>query len=90
MLSIQHDHLYDSLDNEKGTPILSRIEITNEIKSFENGLPIHRKIYVLANMKIYEYYNKTKELNSIPLFIGIKTDCLLFDNVNMVFVYFRP
>ncbi len=56
-----------SLTSKEDTPLLYKIEITNEIKLFENALPIQRKVYDLANMMIYEYYNKIKESSTRAL-----------------------
>ena len=55
--------------------------MNTEISTYENTLPIHRKIYDKANMEMYELYLQVKELNPKCEFVGIKTDCLVFNNI---------
>ena len=46
-----------------------------EISKYENTLPIHRNIYDIANMEMYELYLEAMYLNPKAELIGIKTDC---------------
>ena len=62
-------------------PILYDIIDKNSICKYENTLPIHRKIYDIANMEMYELYLQVKELNPRAQLVGIKTDCLVFNGV---------
>jgi hypothetical protein len=52
-----------------------------EINKYENTLPIHRKIYDIANMEMYELYLEVMALNPKAELVGIKTDCLVFNKV---------
>ena len=52
-----------------------------EISKSENTLPIHRKIYDIANMEMYELYLDVKKLNPKAELVGIKTDCLVFNKI---------
>ena len=51
-----------------------------EISKCENTLPIHRKIYDIANMDMYELYLEVRALSQKAELVGIKTDCLVFFN----------
>ena len=48
-----------------------------EISKYENTLPIHRKIYDIANMDMYDLYLEVRSLNPKAGVVGIKTDCLV-------------
>ena len=52
-----------------------------EISKYENTLPIHRKIYDIANMEMYELCLEVMPLNPKAELVGIKTDCLVFNKV---------
>eukprot|EP00972_Heterocapsa_arctica_P019200 2832715-Heterocapsa_arctica.AAC.1 len=52
----------------------------NPICNYENTRPIHRKIYDVANMEMYELCLEVKRLNPRCKLVGIKTDCLVFNN----------
>ena len=52
-----------------------------EISNYENTLPIHRKIYDIANMEMYELYLEVRALNPKAELVGIKTDCLVFNKI---------
>ena len=62
-------------------PILYHLTSSTEIPAYENTLPIHRKIYDKANMDMYELELQVKELNPNCELVGLKTDCLVFNNV---------
>ena len=52
-----------------------------EISKCENTLPIHRKIYDIANMDMYELYLEVRALSQKAELVGIKTDCLVFNKI---------
>ena len=62
-------------------PILYQLSTNTEIPTYENTLPIHRKIYDKANMEMYELYLEVKDFNPDCELVGIKTDCLVFNNI---------
>ena len=49
---IELDKTINSRSEEE--PIIYNIVYKNEISKYENTLPIHRKIYDIANMEMYE------------------------------------
>ena len=59
-------------------PVLYNVIDKTETSKYENTLPIHRKIYDIANMEMYELYLEVMSLNPKAELIGIKTDCLVF------------
>ena len=58
------------------------ITLSNEIRKYENKLPIRRKIYDIETMEMYELYLEVMSLNPKAELVGIKTDCLVFDKIN--------
>ena len=62
-------------------PIIYQLSKNTEIPTYENTLPIHRKIYDKANMEMYELYLEVKDFNPDCELVGIKTDCLVFNNI---------
>ena len=50
-----------------------------EISKYENTLPIHRKIYDIANMEMYELYLEVMSINPKAELAGVRTDCLVFN-----------
>ena len=62
-------------------PVLYQISTKKSIPKFENTLAIHRKVYDIANMEMYELYTKVMKLNPDCEFVGIKTDCLVFNGI---------
>ena len=62
-------------------PIIYKVIDKTEISKYENTLPIHRKIYDIANMEMYELYLDVKKLNPKSELVGIKTDCLVFNKI---------
>ena len=72
--------IHQTADNTT-EPILYQLSNKQEIPTYENTLPIHRKIYDKANMEMYELYLQIKELNPNCELVGIKTDCLVFNNI---------
>ena len=62
-------------------PILYDIVDNTEISKYENTLPIHRKIYDIAHMEMYELYLEVMSSNPKAELVGIKTDCLVFKKI---------
>ena len=52
-----------------------------EISKYENTLPIHKKIYDIANMEMYELYLEVMSVSPRAELVGIKTDCLVFNKI---------
>ena len=52
-----------------------------ELSKYENTLPVHRTIYDIANMEMYELYIGVMALNPKAELVGIKTDCLVFNRI---------
>ena len=75
------DDLISKTADITSKPILYQLSMKAEISTYKNTLPIHRKIYDKANMEMYELYLQVKELNPKCEFVGIKTDCLVFNNI---------
>ena len=67
--------------SEDEEPMIYDIIDKTEITKYENTLPIHRKIYDIANMEMYELYLEVMALNPKAELVGIKTDCLVFNKV---------
>ena len=74
------DKIINSRSEEEEPMIYDVIDKT-EINKYENTLPIHRKIYDIANMEMYELYLEVMALNPKAELVGIKTDCLVFNNI---------
>ena len=73
------DKIINSRSEEE--PILHNIVDKTEISKYENTLPIHRKIYDIANMEMYDLYLEVMSLNPKAELIGIKTDCLAVNKI---------
>ena len=58
-------------------PLIYNIIDNTGISKIENTLPIHRKIYDIANMEMYELYLEVMSLNPKAELVGITTDCLV-------------
>ena len=54
--------LQKTADNTSA-PILYQLSTHTEIPTYENALPIHRKIHAKANMEMCELYLEVKEFN---------------------------
>ena len=82
LLSADDDEL-DKIINSRSEeePILYDITDKTEISKCENTLPIHRKIYDIANMEMYELYLEVMALNPTAELVGIKTDCSVFNRI---------
>ena len=68
---IELDKIINSRSEEE--PMLYNVIDKTEISKYENTLPIHRKIYDIANMEMYELY--------LVMSLNPKTDCLVFDKI---------
>ena len=75
------DDLISKTADITSKPILYQLTMNTEISTYKNTLPIHRNIYDKANMEMYELYLQVKESNPECKFVGIKTDCLVFNNI---------
>ena len=73
------DEIINSRSEEE--PMLYNVTDKTEISKYENTLPIHRKIYDIANMEMYELYLEVMALNPKAELVGIKTDCLVFNKI---------
>ena len=67
------DEIINSKSEEE--PMIYNVIDKTEISKYENTLPIHRNIYDIANMEMYELYLEAMYLNPKAELIGIKTDC---------------
>ena len=59
-----------------------QIGVNERVDNYQNTLAIHRKIYDKANMEMYELYKRVKDANPECELVGIKTDCLVFNNLS--------
>ena len=77
------DNELDKIINPRSEeePMLYNVIDKTEISKYENTVPIHRKIYDIANMEMYELYLKAMSLNPKAELIGIKTDGLVFNKL---------
>ena len=73
------DEIINSRSEEE--PMIHNVIDKTEISKYENTLPIHRKIYNIANMEMYELYLEVMALNPKAELVGIKTDCLVFNKI---------
>ena len=80
LLNADDNELYEII-NSSEEPIIYNVIDKTEISKYENTLPIHRKIYDLANMEMYELYLEVMSLNPKAELVGIKTDCLVFNMI---------
>jgi hypothetical protein len=84
LLNLNDDELDDLINKTAditSKPILYQLSTNTEISTYENTLPIHRKIYDKANMEMYELDLQIKKLNPDCEFVGIKTDCAVYNNI---------
>ena len=83
LLNLQ-DHALDVIINETADRtseyIIYHMTKCNAIPAYENTSPIHRTIYDKANMYNYELELQVKQSNPDCEFVGIKADCLVFNN----------
>ena len=55
--------------------MLYNVTDKTETSKYENTLPIHRKIYDIANMEMNRLYLEVRASNPKAELVGIKTDC---------------
>ena len=53
--------LTEYAQNNTIEPMLYKLPIYTQIPTYENTLPIHRNIYDIANMEVYELHRKIEE-----------------------------
>ena len=77
------DNELDKITNSRSEeePMLYNVIDKTEISKYGNTLPIHRKIYDIANMEMYELCLEVRALNPKAQLVGIKTDCLVFTKI---------
>ena len=73
------DEIINSRSEEE--PMIYNVIDKTETSKYENTLPIHRKIYEIVNMEMYELYLDAKKLNPKAELVGIKTGCLVFNKI---------
>ena len=76
-------NLIQAAQNNTQEPILYQLSTNKEIPMYENTLPIHRKNYDVARMQMYEIHLTITELNPNCEFVGVKTDCLAYNNITV-------
>ena len=85
LLNLNDDELGDEIDRVADTtsePVLYQLTQNNEMPNYTNTLPIHRKVYGVANMEMFELHLKIQNLNPHCELVGIKTDCLVYNNID--------
>ena len=70
------DEIMNSRSEEE--PMIYNVVDKTEISKYENTLPIHRNIYDIANMEMYELYLEVRALSPKAKLVGIKNDCFVF------------
>jgi hypothetical protein len=73
--------LINAVNNDNVEPVIYQFNDIKKINMYKNTLPIHRKIYDKANMDMYEIHLQIQELNPEAELVGIKTDCLVYNNI---------
>ena len=74
-------NLVPEADDNTNEPMLYQLSRNTEIPKYENTLPIHRNIYDIARMEVYELHLKVHELSPDCEFIGFKTYCLIYNSI---------
>ena len=72
--------LIHEAQNNTQEPMLYQLTRNKEIPLWENTLPIHRKIYDIARVQMYEIDLEIHQLNPYCERAGIKADCLAYNN----------
>ena len=84
MLNLNDDDLQKLIqeaENSTQEPMIYQLTRNKDIPLWENTLPIHRKIYDIAKMQMYEIDLETQQLNPKCERAGIKADCLAYNNI---------
>ena len=79
----EHDlqNLIQEANNNTHEPMLYQLSTNKRIPMYENTLPIHRNIYDIARMEVYELHLKIHKANPDCELIGVKTYCLVYNNI---------
>ena len=48
--------------------------------TYENTLPIHRNMYDITQMEVYELHRKIEGLNPECELVGVNTSCLVYNS----------
>ena len=72
--------LIEAAQNNTIESMLYKLPIDIKSPTYENTLPIHRKIYDIAKTEVYELHRKIEELNPECELVGVKTYCLVYNN----------
>ena len=62
-------------------PMLYQLSRNIEIPMYEHTLPIHRGIYDIARMEVYELHLIIHKSNPDCELIGVKTYCLVYNSI---------
>ena len=84
MLNLNDDDLQKLIQeaqNNTQEPMLYQLTRNKEIPLWENTLPIHRKIYDIARMQMYEIDLETQQVNPNCERAGIRADCLAYNSI---------
>ena len=73
------DEIINSKSEEE--PMIYNVIDKTETSKYGNTWPIHRKIYDIANMEMYELYLEVRALSPKAELVGIKTDCLVSNKI---------
>ena len=81
------DNLQSMIDiamdkNKHIDPMVWMIEVSKKTHLYNNSLPIHRKIYDVANMMVYKKHLQIMALNPLAQLVRIKTDLLGYVGIN--------
>ena len=66
--------LIDLARNKQFDPMVWMINVSKKTPLFNNSLPIHRKIYDIANMMVYKKHLHITSLNPRAELVRVKTD----------------
>ena len=89
MLNLNDDGLHNLIQetqNNTQAPILYQLSRNKAIHMWENTLPIHRHIYDLAIMQMYETDLYIKLLNPDCKITSIKANCLAYNNITIYLI----
>ena len=86
LLNVSNDEFNNVIcetHNNTTEPLLYHLSMKVKIPMYGNTLPIHRKIYDVARMDMYELHLQIKELNPNCELAGMQTDCLVYNNITV-------
>ena len=61
--------------------MLYKLSICRAIPTYEHTLPIHREIYDIATMEVYELHRKIEELSPECELVGVNTYCSVYNTI---------